>query len=85
MSLPIFNFTKIESTNDFARSLITEHKIFKGIIIKSSNENVYFKTIDFIFNKQFSLPVARVSRNRTQTHGLKIAFLKTFWMQFYPR
>jgi len=33
MSLPIFNFTKIESTNDFARSLITEHKIFKGIII----------------------------------------------------
>ena len=33
MSLPIFNFTKIESTNDFARSLITEHKIFKGIVI----------------------------------------------------
>jgi BirA family transcriptional regulator, biotin operon repressor / biotin---[acetyl-CoA-carboxylase] ligase len=33
MSIPIFNFTKIESTNDFARSLITEHKIFKGIII----------------------------------------------------
>ena len=33
MSLPIFNFTKIESTNNFARSLITEHKIFKGIII----------------------------------------------------
>ena len=33
MSLPIFNFTKIESTNDFARSLITKHKIFKGIVI----------------------------------------------------
>ena len=33
MSLPIFNFTKIESTNNFARSLITEHKIFKGIVI----------------------------------------------------
>jgi len=33
MSLPIFNFTEIESTNDFARSLITEHKIFKGIVI----------------------------------------------------
>ena len=33
MSLPIFNFTKIESTNDFARSLITEHEIFKGIVI----------------------------------------------------
>ena len=33
MSLPIFNFTKIESTNDFARSLITEHKILKGIVI----------------------------------------------------
>jgi BirA family biotin operon repressor/biotin-[acetyl-CoA-carboxylase] ligase len=33
MSLPIFNFTKIESTNDFARSLITEHKISKGIVI----------------------------------------------------
>ena len=33
MSLPIFNFTKIESTNDFARLLITEHKIFKGIVI----------------------------------------------------
>ena len=33
MSLPIFNFTKIESTNDFARSLINEHKIFKGIVI----------------------------------------------------
>ena len=33
MSLPIFNFTKIESTNDFARSLITEHKIYRGIVI----------------------------------------------------
>ncbi|MFM7498445.1 MAG: biotin--[acetyl-CoA-carboxylase] ligase [Candidatus Fonsibacter sp.] len=32
MSLPIFNFTKIESTNDFARTLITEHKISKGIV-----------------------------------------------------
>lgn len=32
MNLPIFNFTKIESTNDFARSLIFEHKIYKGII-----------------------------------------------------
>ncbi|MFZ9437968.1 MAG: hypothetical protein ACO26X_01775 [Candidatus Fonsibacter ubiquis] len=32
MSLPIFNFTKIESTNDFARTLITEHKINKGIV-----------------------------------------------------
>ena len=32
MNLPIFNFTKIESTNDFARSLISEHKIYKGII-----------------------------------------------------
>jgi BirA family biotin operon repressor/biotin-[acetyl-CoA-carboxylase] ligase len=32
MSLPIFNFTKIESTNDFARILITEHKINKGIV-----------------------------------------------------
>ena len=33
MSLPIFNFTEIESTNDFARLLITKHKIFKGIVI----------------------------------------------------
>ncbi|MSP06911.1 MAG: biotin--[acetyl-CoA-carboxylase] ligase [Candidatus Fonsibacter sp.] len=32
MNLPIFNFTKIESTNDFARSLITEHKILQGIV-----------------------------------------------------
>ena len=32
MSLPIFNFDKIESTNDFARKLITDHKILKGIV-----------------------------------------------------
>ena len=40
MSLPIFNFTKIESTNDFARSLITEHKIFKGIVIAIIKQKV---------------------------------------------
>jgi BirA family biotin operon repressor/biotin-[acetyl-CoA-carboxylase] ligase len=33
MSLPIFSLTKIESTNDFARSLITQHEISKGIVI----------------------------------------------------
>ena len=32
MNLPIFNFEKIDSTNNFARLLITEHKILKGIV-----------------------------------------------------
>ena len=44
MSLPIFNFTKIESTNNFARSLITEYKIFKGIVIADEQTKVIIVT-----------------------------------------
>ena len=45
MSIPIFNFTKIESTNDFARSLITEHKIFKGIVIADEQTRIRWRNL----------------------------------------
>ena len=83
MSLPIFNFTKIESTNDFARSLITEHKIFKGIIIadeqtkgrgrygnqwSSPKGNLYFTIFFPILRTNFCLLYTSPSpRDRTRS------------------